>query len=132
MSGQSNKRRKSMTDSLKTNSGFVSYDVWRATQNFDEQEIAQGVKLIYREVLEYKLRELRQHQGLTQQQLADKLGLTQNRISKFERLDLDRSELQTIRRYLEALGGELSLVVDIAGTQHKIELNNKPSKKSVG
>ncbi|MFY9304027.1 MAG: helix-turn-helix domain-containing protein [Rhodoluna sp.] len=114
-----------MTDSLKTNSGFVSYDVWRAAQNFDEQEIAEGVKQIYREVLEYKLRELRQHQGLTQQQLADKLGLTQNRISKFERLDLDRSELQTIRRYLEALGGELSLVVDIEGVQHKIELNNK-------
>ena len=125
MTEPSNKRKKNMTDSLKTKSGFVSYDVWRATQNFDEEEVAKSLREIYREILEYKLRELRQQQGLTQQQLADKLGLTQNRISKFERLDLDKAELQTIRRYLEALGGELSLVVDIEGVQHKIELNGK-------
>lgn len=125
MTEPSNKRKKNMTDSLKTKSGFVSYDVWRATQNFDEEEVAKSLREIYKEILEYRLRELRQQQGLTQQQLADKLGLTQNRISKFERLDLDRAELQTIRRYLEALGGELSLVVDIAGVQHKIQIKDE-------
>lgn len=125
MGEQSSKRKKNMSDSLKTKSGFTSYDTWRASQNFDEEEMAKGLREIYREILEYKLRELRQQQGLTQQQLADKLGLTQNRISKFERLDLDRSELQTIRRYLEALGGELSLVVDIAGVQHKIQIKDE-------
>lgn len=114
-----------MSTTSKTKKGFTDYEEWSAKQGFDEEKIAQGVKQLYREILEYKLRELRQQQGLTQQQLADKLGLTQNRISKFERLDLDRSELQTIRRYLEALGGELSLVVDIAGVQHKIQIKDE-------
>jgi predicted XRE-type DNA-binding protein len=117
-----------MSTTSKTKRGFTDYEEWSAKQGFDQEVIAKGVKQIYREILEYKLRELRQQQGLTQQQLADKLGLTQNRISKFERLDLDRAELQTIRRYLEALGGELSLVVDLAGIRHKIELNNSAKK----
>jgi predicted XRE-type DNA-binding protein len=117
-----------MSSTSKTKGGFTDFRQWRARQGFDEDQMAEGVKQILREILEYKLRELRQQQGLTQQQLADKLGITQNRISKFERLDLDRAELQTIRAYLKALGGELSLLVDIDGVQHKIELNNKSEK----
>lgn len=125
MTEPSNKRKKNMTDSLKTKSGFVSYDVWRATQNFNEEEVAKSLREIYREILEYKLKELRKQQGLTQQQLADKLGVTQNRISKLERLDLDRAELQTIRSYVNALGGELSLVVELEGVQHKIQIREE-------
>jgi predicted XRE-type DNA-binding protein len=125
MTEPSNKRKKNMTDSLKTKSGFVSYDEWRATQNFDEEEVAKSLREIYREILEYKLKELRKKQGLTQQQLADKLGITQNRISKLEKLDLDRAELQTIRSYINALGGELSLVVEIDGNQHKIQIKDE-------
>jgi predicted XRE-type DNA-binding protein len=125
MTEPSNKRKKNMTDSLKTKSGFVSYDEWRATQNFDEEEVAKSLREIYREILEYKLKELRKQQGLTQQQLADKLGITQNRISKLEKLDLDRAELQTIRSYINALGGELSLVVEIDGNQHKIQIRDE-------
>lgn len=109
----------------KTKSGFVSYDEWRATQNFDEEEVAKSLREIYREILEYKLKELRKQQGLTQQQLADKLGITQNRISKLEKLDLDRAELQTIRSYINALGGELSLLVEIDGNQHKIQIRDE-------
>jgi predicted XRE-type DNA-binding protein len=46
-------------------------------------------------------------------QLANQLGVTQNRISKFERIDLERAELQTIRSYIHALGGKLKLVVEL-------------------
>jgi transcriptional regulator with XRE-family HTH domain len=70
--------------------------------------------------LEYKLRELRQLKSLTQQQLAQQLGVTQNRISKFERLDLDKSELQTIRSYVQALGGELKVVVTLDEVQYPL------------
>ena len=107
------KRRKSMSDTSKTKSEFTSYDAWRETQNFNEKEMASGVKDLYREILEFQLREIREMKSLTQAQLANQLGVTQNRISKFERVDLEKAELQTIRSYIHALGGKLKLVVEL-------------------
>jgi DNA-binding Xre family transcriptional regulator len=54
------------------------------------------------------LRRLRLGRGLTQQQLADRLGMTQPEISKLERRRDVR--LSTMRAYLVALGGSLGLV----------------------
>ena len=102
-----------MSDTSKTKSEFTSYAAWRDSQQFDENEIASGVQGLYREMLEFRLREIREMKSLTQTQLANQLGVTQNRISKFERIDLERAELQTIRSYVHALGGKLKLVVEL-------------------
>ena len=102
-----------MTDISKTKSEFTPYGTWRESQQFDEKKIAAGVQGIYKEMLEFKLRDIREMKSLTQTQLANQLGLTQNRISKFERIDLERAELQTIRSYIHALGGKLKLVVEL-------------------
>jgi predicted XRE-type DNA-binding protein len=120
-----------MSNSSKTKASFITFDDWRAVQGFDEEdeeETAIAAKKLLRTTALFQLRVLRLEKGLTQQQLADQLGITQNRVSKLERLDLDRAELRTIRAYLKALGGELSLLVDLEGVQHKIELNNKSEK----
>lgn len=57
----------------------------------------------------FKLRELRQDAGLTQQRLAERIGVSQRQVSKIERGDLDSARVGTIRGYLEAVGGELAL-----------------------
>jgi predicted XRE-type DNA-binding protein len=112
-----------MNDSLKTKKGFVGYAKWRESQNFDEKKITGGVKKLYRKLLQYKLRELRISKNITQQELAEALGITQNRVSKFERLDLDKAEIRTIRRYLEALGGTLVLQVELEGKSFQLALD---------
>lgn len=61
------------------------------------------------EVRAYRLRELREEAGLTQQQLADRIGVSQRQVSKSEHGDLDNAKVGTIRGYLEAVGGGLSL-----------------------
>lgn len=61
------------------------------------------------EVRAYHLRELREQAGLTQAQLAERIGVGQRQVSKIERGDLDSAKIGTIRRYLEAVGGTLSL-----------------------
>lgn len=61
------------------------------------------------EVRAYRLRELREDAGLTQAQVAERIGVGQRQVSKIEHGDLDAAKIGTIRRYLEAVGGSLSL-----------------------
>lgn len=61
------------------------------------------------EVRAYRLRELREDAGLTQAQVAERIGVGQRQVSKIEHGDLDTAKIGTIRRYLEAVGGSLSL-----------------------
>lgn len=61
------------------------------------------------EVRAYRLRELREQAGLTQSQLAERIGVGQRQVSKIERGDLDSAKVGTIRNYLEAVGGGLVL-----------------------
>jgi DNA-binding XRE family transcriptional regulator len=57
---------------------------------------------------EMTMRELRNARKITQEQLAKKLGVKQEQISRIERrTDL---HLSTLRRSVEAMGGELFLV----------------------
>jgi DNA-binding XRE family transcriptional regulator len=53
-----------------------------------------------------KLRALRVDRGLTQQQLAERLGMTQPEVSRIERRP--DAKLSLVRAYVRALGGELS------------------------
>ncbi|MFN8592135.1 MAG: helix-turn-helix domain-containing protein [Thermomicrobiales bacterium] len=55
-------------------------------------------------------RPLRERLGLNQSFVAERIGVSQSRISQLERGDLDRSELSTIRAYLAAERGEIEVV----------------------
>lgn len=59
------------------------------------------------EVRAYRLRELREQLGLTQEQLAQRIGVGQRQVSKIENGDLDNARISTVRKYVEAVGGNL-------------------------
>jgi len=61
------------------------------------------------EVRAYRLRELREAAGLTQAQLAERIGVGQRQVSKIEHGDLDSAKISTVRGYLEAVGGSLAI-----------------------
>jgi DNA-binding Xre family transcriptional regulator len=67
-------------------------------------QIEEGTREILTAV---RLVELRRERGLTQVQLAERLGMTQENVSRIERAE--DTQLSTIRRYIEALGGNLEL-----------------------
>jgi len=58
----------------------------------------------------YNLREARKACNMTQVQLAQIMGVSQNRISRMENGDIGSMSLDTVRRYVEALGGEITLI----------------------
>lgn len=64
-----------------------------------------------REVALYRLRELREAAGYTQASLAAAIGVRQNRVSQMEHGNLGTSQVDTLRKYVEATGGELEVVV---------------------
>ncbi|MGK2938175.1 MAG: helix-turn-helix transcriptional regulator [Solirubrobacteraceae bacterium] len=54
------------------------------------------------------LHELREHRGVSQQQLADALDVSRPRVSTIERAGEDL-RISTIARYVEALGGKVEI-----------------------
>jgi DNA-binding XRE family transcriptional regulator len=78
----------------------------RASGRLDEQRIEALKAKLRAEVRAHRLAEIRQAYGLDQSALAERLKVSQSRISRIERGELDRTEISTARSYIEALGGE--------------------------
>ena len=70
-------------------------------------------KRMIEEVRSYRLRELRKASELSQVELAERLHVSQNRVSRIEHGDIERAQLDTLRKYVEAVGGELHVEVSI-------------------
>ena len=68
----------------------------------------------------WRLRELREQFDLTQVELAAELDVSQNRVSRIERGDIDKTQVDTLRRYVEALGGHLRLIVQVGDDTFQI------------
>jgi predicted transcriptional regulator len=87
----------------------MTLDQVLAEHPVDREKVEAHKERMLAEVRAHRLRELREEAGLTQQQLADRIGVSQRQVSKIEHGDLDNAKVGTIRGYLEAVGGELSL-----------------------
>src|SRR5262249_18695013 len=59
----------------------------------------------------HRLAEVRARSGLTQAEVADRLGVRQERVSAMERGDVSAMEVRTAAAYVEALGGRLESTV---------------------
>ena len=84
-----------------------------AERPVDREKVDAHKKGMLDEVRSYRLRELRERLDLSQVELAKRLDVSQTRVSKIEHGDIERSQLDTLRRYVEAVGGELSVEVSI-------------------
>jgi predicted transcriptional regulator len=60
--------------------------------------------------LAYEIRALREHKGLTQRELAERMGTTQSAIARLEAGNISPS-LPTLDRLAEALGAEVSVTI---------------------
>ncbi|MFI7680226.1 XRE family transcriptional regulator [Actinophytocola sp. NPDC049390] len=63
-------------------------------------------------VLGFRLAQLRQELKLSQGEVAKRMGISQPRVSQLESGDVGQMEVDTLSRYVLALGGRLKLVAD--------------------
>ena len=73
---------------------------------------------VEQELLEMDLRALREAAGLTQEELARRVEVTQSQLSKLERREDHR--LSTLHRYVRALDGELEIFAVIGGKKIRL------------
>lgn len=69
-----------------------------------------------------QLVEARQEAGLTQAELAERLGVSQAQVARIEKRGYDAYTLTTLRRYVEALGDGFSLEVRV---RHSISVDRR-------
>lgn len=63
------------------------------------------------------LRQLRTQSGLSQSEMARRMGTVQSRVSNLEHLDIGQVTLGALHRYVRALGGELRIYADFGDSQ---------------
>lgn len=71
------------------------------------------------ELAKMALQDVRKHLGLTQEQLAEIMDVSQPELSRLEHSK--NPLLATVRRYIEALGGELEVTVILKNKRVRLE-----------
>ncbi len=80
---------------------------------------------------ELHLSEIRKALSLTQKDLAERTGLAQGEVSRFENSELTGARIGTLARYVAGMGGRLQLVAEMPdGTKAEIPMRKGQPVKS--
>ena len=82
----------------------------RAEANLDQARVAEHEERMLAEVRAARLAEVRKQLEMTQTQMADRMHVSQARVSAIENGDVDTTEVGTLRNYIAALGGRLEII----------------------
>jgi len=101
-------------------SQWTTLDELEKKWNLDPKRIAKQAKRLQAVLDGVRLSELRQVKQLTQLQMAKRLKIDQSNVSRIERGRFDSIEIRTLRKYIEALGGELEIRVKIDDVSQRL------------
>lgn len=99
--------------------GQASYEQWRdnlladpETRRIYEEEAAK--KELWLQLVEARL-----DAGLTQAEMAERLGVSQAQVSRIEKSGYDAYTLTTLRKYVRALGDDFALKVAVTRVERE-------------
>jgi ribosome-binding protein aMBF1 (putative translation factor) len=93
--------------------GKQSYEEWRTKNMADPEFRALYEEEAAKKELWLQLVEARQTAGLSQRDLAKKLGVSQAQVARLEKRGSEDYTLNSLRRYIQALGDEFVLEVKV-------------------
>jgi transcriptional regulator with XRE-family HTH domain len=99
---------------------MTSLEEMLAKRPVDPELLEEHRRRMLAEVRAYRLREIREQYHLTQVQVAEQLDVSQKRVSRIESGDIERTQVDTLRRYVEAIGGKLKVEVEVGDETFKI------------
>ena len=83
-----------------------------------QEEFDAAVNAMLEENRGWRLAEMRKRRGMTQEQVAVRMGVSIARVSQIESGDVSTQEV--LNRFITALGGTLKLIADFGDEQLKI------------
>jgi DNA-binding XRE family transcriptional regulator len=111
-----------------TAEGQASYQRWRAKVLADPESRRLYEEEAAKSELWLQLVEARHAAGLTQAEVARRLGVSQAQVARIEKRGYDSYTLNTLRRYVQALGDQFSLEVRV----HQPAESPKPEPVAAG
>lgn len=84
----------------------------KARRPVDKKYLEEGVKALHQEAKLYRLQQIRKDLGITQKELAQRIGVSQNRISQIEHGNISSASIGTLDKYFNALGVKLTVSVE--------------------
>ncbi len=91
--------------------GKAKYQVWRARLLSTPEAQALAVEIAAEQDLWLQLVEARLDAGLTQAELAERMGVSQAQVARIEKSGYDSYTLKTLRRHVQALGKHLNISI---------------------
>ena|SRR5947209_3031733 len=91
--------------------GEQAYQEWQNTLLSTPEARAVYKEEAAKKELWLQLVEARQAAGLTQAELAKRLGVSQAQVARIEKCGYDAYTLNTLRRYVQALGRTLEIII---------------------
>lgn len=92
---------------------MLSIDEYKSKRNITDEQMEETHKDTQAYIDACNLREARKANNMTQIELAKAMGVSQNRVSRMENGDIEAMSIETVLRYLEALGGHMTLVAEL-------------------
>src|SRR3954462_14372920 len=105
-----------MTDASRTDpiaAGERAYQEWREQFFADPENRRLYEEEAAKKELWLQLVEARQAAGLTQAEVAERLGISQAQVARIEKRGYDSYTLRTLQRYVEALGDQFRLAIAV-------------------
>jgi ribosome-binding protein aMBF1 (putative translation factor) len=93
--------------------GEQDYQEWRASLTDTPEKQATYGAIAAKSDLWLQLVEARQAAGLSQRDLAKRLGVSQAQVARLEKRGYDAHSVNSLRRYVEALGEGFSLGITV-------------------
>lgn len=84
----------------------TSYREFRQMRPVSDEAMDAARAATEEKIRAYELREARKACGLTQEQVSERMGVGQKRVSAVETGKIDTLKVDTLRRYVAALGGD--------------------------
>mgnify|MGYP000293763242 CR=1 FL=1 len=84
--------------------------------------LEEGRLLVEAKIKGYELQQARKACGMTQKEVAAKMGVSQKRISDLENGSIDVMQVETLRRYITSLGGTLEITAKLPGVSLELQV----------
>jgi len=99
---------------------LTTWDDFVESREINREKVNALAEQMLAECRAYRLREVRDAYLMTQEQVAAEMNVSQRRVSEIEKGQINNTRIDTLKRYVEALGGQFEATARFGDTTYQI------------